>query len=210
MANTQRKGFNQYEQRGSDAEPFRPPSLEVTGNYLGSSTQEDTVLCSPDVRQVPKGILRHSSTSSVSSVKSAASASSHQTSTPSLRSFTSDTSKKSERSAESLKLDQRRASSRANDIKAQIDELEKANRALDPQISHYQQISSGAVSFDHKNKALQEIKDRREQQVARERSSMFCLTKRVACLSLSFSPLTPPPLPCRPWPDIPLLALAGK
>ena len=182
LAHTQRTGFNRPEleaalgpeHRGSSANPFRPPSLEVNGSYLRSLTQEDSVLSSPDVRQAPKGILRAPAAASPS-VRSAASA-------PSLTSFTSNTSKKSDRSAESLKSDQRRASSRANDIKAQIDELEKANRALEPHISHYQQIASNAVSFEKKNKALQEIKDRREQQLIRERSCMFCLAKRVARL----------------------------
>jgi hypothetical protein len=75
LAHPQRTGFNRPEleaalgpeQRGSSAYPFRPPSLEVTGNYLRSSTQEDTVLSSPDVRQAPKGILRAPSAASVSS-----------------------------------------------------------------------------------------------------------------------------------------------
>jgi len=129
-----------------------------------------------------------------------------------MRTAISNASTKSERSAESLKSDQKRASSQANDVKAKIDELERANRALEPQISHYQQIISNVESFEKKNKAMQEIKDRRVQQIDKKRSCMFCLAKRVARLSLFFSPalITPPPLPCRLWSHIPFLALAGK
>jgi hypothetical protein len=139
---------------------------------------------------------------------------------PSVRTVISNTSNNSDRSAKSLKSDQRRAELQANDLKAKIDELERANRALDSQISHYQHVFSNAESFEKKNKAMQEVKALREQQLIRERSCMFWLAKtkkkrlakRVARLSLPFSPalITPPPLPCRPWSHIPFLALAGK
>ena len=202
LAHTQRTDFNRPEpqaalgpeQRGIYANPFSPPSLEILANHLRSNTQQDTLLSSPDVCQAPKSILRSTSGGSgTPSVRSAVSDSS-------MRTAISNASTKSERSAESLKSDQKRASSQANDIKAKIDKLERANRALEPQISHYQQIISNVESFEKKNKAMQEIKDRRVQQIDKQRSCMFCLAKRVARLSLFFSPalITPPPLQIDP------------
>ena len=129
---------------------------------------------SPDVRQAPRGILRTPGGSGPPSVSSAVSTPSVN---PSVRTVISNTSNNSDRSAKSLKSDQRRAELQANDLKAKIDELERANRALDSQISHYQHVFSNAESFEKKNKAMQEVKALREQQLIRERSCMFWLAK---------------------------------
>jgi hypothetical protein len=72
-------------------------------------------------------------------------------------------------SAESLKSSQKLASEKGSEIQAQIKELQKLNSTLGPQIDHYKKIVERSTSFSHKHDALQEIKTRREQFVARER-----------------------------------------
>ena len=58
---------------------------------------------------------------------------------------------------------------KANEIQAQIDQLQKVNRALEPHIEHYKKMAAKADSFSSKQDALKEMKARREQFIARQK-----------------------------------------
>lgn len=72
-------------------------------------------------------------------------------------------------SAKSLKSSQKRASEQASGIQAQMQELQKLNRTLQPQISHFLKMVDSTNSFSDKQRALQEVRARRAQFVVRQR-----------------------------------------
>ena len=72
-------------------------------------------------------------------------------------------------SAKSLKSSKKRASEQASGIQAQMQELQKLNRTLQPQISHFLKMVDSTNSFSDKQRALQEVRARRAQFVVRQR-----------------------------------------